>query len=270
MGGRSAREDSATGSVSSPFAGIAQPGEAGATPGDSSKPGLMIRGMLAWYGATQALFGVDMEAAPREIVGLLGHNGSGKSTVLRVIAGLHRRAEYEASIGGESIAHLAPHQIAREGVVLVRGADVFEGITVEEHLDLGARLGRLSGRGALDKSEVYDHIPILESRRRTVGHALSGGQRQLLALGMAFMANPRCLLLDEPSTGLDIEARIAVAEVLRTFSEKGAPLLVVEQNPTWLATIADRAYLIETGRIIGQGEPLSLAGAGAHSAVEAE
>jgi branched-chain amino acid transport system ATP-binding protein len=210
----------------------------------------------------QVLFGVDMHVGAREIVGLLGHNGSGKSTLLRVLAGLHRRASYEANLGGEPLAHLAPHVIARKGLVLVRGAEVFEGITVEEHLRLGARLGRLSGRPGLELDQVYEQIPVLGSLRRKLGPELSGGQRQLLALATAFMASPRCMILDEPTTGLDVAARENLAKVLSGFAGQGVPLLLVEQNPTWLAEVAQRAYLIELGHIIAEGEPLSLLGAG--------
>jgi branched-chain amino acid transport system ATP-binding protein len=223
---------------------------------------LRVRDVLAWYGQTQVLFGVDMDVGAREIVGLLGHNGSGKSTLLRVLAGLHTRATYEATLGDERLTQLAPHVIARKGLALVRGAEVFEGITVEEHLVLGARLGRLSGQGALELDQVYERIPVLGRFRTRLGPELSGGQRQLLALGMAFIANPRCMILDEPTTGLDVGARDAVAKVLTAFSEQGVPLLIVEQNPTWLAEIAHRAYLIELGHIIAEGEPLSVLGAG--------
>jgi branched-chain amino acid transport system ATP-binding protein len=226
-----------------------------------AESGLQVSELLAWYGQTQVLFGVDLRVHEREFVGLLGHNGSGKSTLLRVIAGLHTRAKYEVKLGEQRLTQLAPHIIARKGLVLVRGADVFEGITVEEHLDLGARLGRLNGRGAIDAGQVYKQIPVLEKCRKRFGPELSGGQRQLLALGMAFMANPRCMLLDEPTTGLDVQARNTVGEVLTGFCERGVPLLVVEQNPTWLADFSERAYLLELGRIIGEGEPLAVLGA---------
>lgn len=224
--------------------------------------GLHANDLDAWYGQTQVLFGIDLHVNQREIVGLLGHNGSGKSTVLRVLAGLHSRASYSATLEGERLECVAPHAIARRGLVLVRGADVFEGITVEEHLQLGVRLGRLNRQGALDPGEIYEHAPILEKFRRRYATELSGGQRQLLALGMALVANPRCMLLDEPSTGLDATARNAVAKVLSAFSERGVPLLVVEQNPTWLAQIAERAYLLEIGKVIAEGAPLDLVGAG--------
>lgn len=235
----------------------------GAAPAVHSESGLRVRGLQAWYGQTQVLFGLDIDVSGREIVGILGHNGSGKSTSLRVLAGLHRRATYEATLGTEPLTHLAPHVIARKGLVLVRSAEVFESLTVEEHLVLGARLGKLNGQGALARDEVYDYIPILGAFRKRLGPELSGGQRQLLALGMAFMANPRCMLLDEPSTGLDTVARDAVAQVLTAFSERGVALLIVEQNPTWLARIAERAYLLELGKVISEGKPLSLVGAGA-------
>ncbi len=146
--------------------------------------------------------------------------------------------------------------------MLVRGAEVFEGVTVEEHLELGERLARLSGRPAVASDHVYEQIPVLSALRKKLGPELSGGQRQLLALAMAFMANPRCMILDEPTTGLDVAARRTVAEVLRGFAAQGVPLLLVEQNPTWLAEVAERAYLIELGNIIAEGAPMSLVRAG--------
>jgi len=222
--------------------------------------GLRVRDMRAWYGQTQVLFDMDVEVHARELVGILGHNGSGKSTMLRVLSGLHRRADYEARLDGDDLAGLAPNVIARKGLVLVRGADVFDGVTVEEHLELGARLGRITGRDGWDIDRVYAEMPILFERRKRLGPELSGGQRQLLALAVAFVSNPRCMLLDEPTTGLDMQARSAVADVLQRFCEHGVPMLVVEQNPSWLAEVCSRAYLLELGRVVAEGEPLVVLG----------
>lgn len=234
-------------------------GPGGGSPGLS----LVVSGTRAWYGQTQVLFGVDVSLGESEIVGLFGHNGAGKSTLLRVIAGLHRHAEYRAVLDGVELTHVAPHRIARRGLVFVReGSKVFEGITVEEHLGLAIRLARISGKEPVSVDEVYDQIPILKQFRRRQGSDLSGGQRQLVALGMAFVANPRCLVLDEPSTGLAGDALDAVFSVLTEFSRRGVSVLVAEQNPTWLAQLVQRAYLLELGRIAAVGEPHRLLGTG--------
>ncbi len=220
---------------------------------------VVVRSLSAWYGQNRVLFDVDLEVGDSEIVGVFGHNGAGKSTLLRVLAGVHHHATLQASLGDRELAGLGPDSVARHGLVLVReGAQVFQGLTVEEHLTLGSRLGRMSGRGGVAADEIYASIPMLGQFRRRLGSELSGGQRQLLALGAAFSANPACLLLDEPSTGLAPQALDAVFNTLRAFSDRGIPLLVTEQNPTWLASLADRAYLLELGRIIANGTPSSV------------
>jgi branched-chain amino acid transport system ATP-binding protein len=215
---------------------------------------LSITGVRASYGQTQVLFGVDVEVRAGEIAGIFGHNGAGKSTLLRVIAGLHPKATYEARLFGQRFDHLPPQSVARMGILLVReGAHVFEGLTVQEHLLLGARLGRISGRGTRELDEIFTLFPILAEFRRRSASQLSGGQRQALALGTAFISNPACLLLDEPSTGLSVLALEVVYEALEKFKSAGLPLLVAEQNPEWLSRIADRAYLLEVGRVDAQG-----------------
>jgi branched-chain amino acid transport system ATP-binding protein len=228
-------------------------------PSSEDQVGLAVRDAEAWYGQTQVLFGIDLHVGEHEIVGLFGHNGAGKSTLLRVLAGLHRRASYEAMLGGEALTRLTPEKRARAGLVFVReGANVFEGITVEEHLGLGERLARLGGRAPVEADDVYEHIPILDRFKKRLGSELSGGQRQLLALGMAFSANPRCLILDEPSTGLAPDALQAIFTVMTAFASQGVPVLVTEQNPTWLAQLVRRAYLLELGRIVAEGDPAEL------------
>lgn len=230
------------------------------SPGSTSN-GLALHITSAAYGQTQVLHELRMHVNTSEIVGLFGHNGAGKSTMLRVVAGLHRRASYEAQLNGASIKGKSPHSIARSGLVLVReGAKVFEGLTVAEHLDLGARLGRQSGRGAMPHDDIYDRIPILGEFRKRPASQLSGGQRQLLAIGMAVIANPACLLLDEPSTGLSPMAIKSVRDVLVSFVDKGVMMLVAEQSPAWLLSIVQRAYLLELGRVIGEGPPETLLG----------
>jgi branched-chain amino acid transport system ATP-binding protein len=224
---------------------------------------LKVHVTAASYGQTQVLFGVDIEVGDREIVGLFGHNGAGKSTLLRVIAGLHRNAEYAVTLAEAPLTHLAPHMVSRKGLMLVReGAQVLEGLAVQEHLHLGIRLARLNGRAVTSLDQIYNLFPILGQFRKRSASQLSGGQRQLLALGTAFAASPVCLLLDEPSTGLAPVALDAVYEGLSAFAKQGVPLLIAEQNPDWLSRVANRAYLLDLGRITAEGEPRTLLRAG--------
>ena len=217
---------------------------------------LKIQGATASYGQMEVLLGVDIEVGQREVVGLFGHNGAGKTTLLRVIAGLHGNAEYRALLGERRFDHAKPHTIARMGVLLVReGARVFEGLTVQEHLALGTRLGRLGGRTTRDIDEVYDLFPVLAKSRRRPAAQLSGGQRQALALGVAFAAVPACLLLDEPSTGLSPQALESVRVGVQALKRSGVAILVAEQNPEWLLDLADRAYLLDLGKIAASGGP---------------
>jgi branched-chain amino acid transport system ATP-binding protein len=217
---------------------------------------LDIRGVDAWYGQGQVLFGVDVAVLDGEIAGIFGHNGAGKSTLFRTVSGLHRQSHYRAFLDGRAIHGLRPHQIARAGFCFVReGAKVFEGLTVQEHLLLGRRLATLAKRAPIELDAVYDIFPILAEFRRRPASQLSGGQRQLLALGTAFASNPRCLVLDEPSTGLSPQALEVLEGSLRRLADQRLPLLIAEQNPEWLSRLATRAYLLSLGRIEASGEP---------------
>jgi branched-chain amino acid transport system ATP-binding protein len=229
--------------------------------GPHGPDGLDVRDVVAWYGQAQVLFEVNIAVRPGEIVGVFGHNGAGKSTLLRVIAGLHRHAEYESELNGVRLDRRHPHVIARAGLVLVReGARVFEGLSVEEHLQLGRRLGREAGRGAQSLEATLDLFPALSALRRRPASQLSGGQRQILSLATAFASNPLCLLLDEPSTGLSPQALGVLSESLETLAAKAMPLLVTEQNPEWLARLATRAYLLTLGRVEASGVPAGFMG----------
>jgi branched-chain amino acid transport system ATP-binding protein len=221
---------------------------------------LEFEGVNAWYGQTAVLFDVNGTVHTGEIVALFGHNGAGKSTLLRVIAGIHRRARYSARLGEVPIQNVTAPRLAELGVQLVReGARVFEGLTVQEHLALGARLARAARRVPMPEEDIFRLFPILGDFRARPASQLSGGQRQLLALSTAFTSNPSCMLLDEPSTGLAPQVLVAVAGALRSFAEHGVALLVAEQNPEWLGAIADRAYLLHLGRVVAEGSVESIA-----------
>jgi branched-chain amino acid transport system ATP-binding protein len=218
--------------------------------------GLVVDGLDAWYGQAQVLRSVSITVAENEVVGLFGHNGAGKSTLLRSISRLHRQMSGEISFGGQRLTEYRPHRVAQAGVRLVReGARVFDTMSVEEQVNLGARLSTRPRADVLE--ETYELFPILKERRRELGGYLSGGQRQMLALAVALAGDPKCLLLDEPSTGL---AHVIVDQVyasLEILAKRGVALLIAEQAVAHLAAICNRGYLLETGEIRAQGPPQS-------------
>ena len=222
-------------------------------------PMLDVRNADAWYGRAQVLQRVSVKVKPLEVVGLFGHNGAGKSTLLRMIAGLHTHCSGQVEFGGRPFDRLKPHERAKRGVVLVReGARVFDTLSVHEHMLLGARLARISGRSIRDSEEVYTMLPMLGPLRHRRAGYLSGGQRQMLCLGMAVASRATCMLLDEPSTGL----APAVSELLyvgiESLARSGVTFLIAEQNPIWLGKVATRGYVIEVGRIVSEGQPADL------------
>jgi branched-chain amino acid transport system ATP-binding protein len=214
---------------------------------------LAIRGLKAYYGQTQALFGLDLDLADGGITALLGANGAGKTTVLRSISRMIR-TEGEIHYAGRSIAAEAVEDVVRLGVAHVpEGRGTFLRLTVEENLRLGAMVRR-DGAIAADIERVYGHFPRLAERRHQQAGTLSGGEQQMLAIGRALMLRPRLMLLDEPSFGL---APIIVAEVFDILRQvnraDGVSVLIVEQNAALALAMADHAYLIETGRVVMGG-----------------
>jgi branched-chain amino acid transport system ATP-binding protein len=216
--------------------------------------GLGVESLDAWYGQAQVLRSVSVSVEEREVVGLFGHNGAGKSTLLRSIARLHKQSVGRVTFNGRDLTHLPAHEVARGGVRLVReGGRVFDTMSVDDQVNLGARLSSRPRAQVLD--ETYDLFPALKERRRVLGGYLSGGQRQMLALAVALTGDPRCLLLDEPSTGL---AHVIVDQVyasLAILAERGVALLIAEQTAAQLVAICKRGYLLETGEIRAAGPP---------------
>lgn len=212
---------------------------------------LRVASLNAWYGQAHVLRDVTVDVPSGTVVALFGHNGAGKSTLLRSIAGLHRQRSGQVLIGGERVDARPAHEVARLGLVLVReGAKVFDTMTVAEHLALGRRLAGKGGRAARTAEEIFDLFPVLAQRRTEQAGLLSGGQRQMLALGSAFGSAPRCLLLDEPSAGLAPSVAEEIYTKVAELSAQGVAVLVAEQNDTWLRDVAERGYLLETGRIV--------------------
>lgn len=203
------------------------------------------------YGPIQALHGVSLDVQEEEIVTLIGANGAGKSTTLRLISALLRPTRGDVVFEGSSLVKVQPHDVVGRGICHVpEGRRVFEGMTVLENLEMGAYLVR-SGhqiRTALDA--VWDLFPRLAERRRQRAGTLSGGEQQMLAIGRALMAQPKLLLLDEPSLGLAPNLVQSIFGVIRDINERGVTILLVEQNAHMALRVADRGYVLETGRIV--------------------
>ena len=212
---------------------------------------LEVEQLHAGYGRTPALFGVELSVAAGEIVALLGRNGVGKTTTLRSIMGLTTRSSGRVAFDGRSIERLPTHVIARLGVAYVpEDRGVFPGLSVGDNL----RLGRLAGRGiATDQGQVMARFPVLAERLDQDANALSGGERQMLALGRALLAGPRLLLLDEFSEGLQPNLVKELAAGLEEIAASGVGILLVEQNALLALRISARCYVMEKGRVVDEG-----------------
>ena len=215
---------------------------------------LEANGLCAYYGATQALFGLDLAVEAGGITTLLGANGAGKTTALRALSGMVR-ATGEIRFDGRAITGRPVEQIVRLGIAHVpQGRGTFVRQTVEENLQIGAMTRRDHAAIAADVERVYGYFPRLKERRRQQAGTLSGGEQQMLAVGRAMMLRPRLMLLDEPSFGL---APLIVQElfgILRALNhEENVSILLVEQNASLALDLADHAYLIETGRLVIKG-----------------
>jgi len=221
---------------------------------------LTIENLSVHYGAIKALHGVSIAVEPGEIVTLIGANGAGKSTTLRAVSGLVKPSGGTITFDGKSLAGLAPHKILRLGLAQVpEGRGIFPNLTVDENLDLGAfaRADRKNVAG--DRERVFSLFPRLKERLDQRAGTLSGGEQQMLAIGRALLARPRLLLLDEPSLGLAPQLVQTIFKIIREINASGTTIFLVEQNAHMALRVAHRAYVLEVGSVVMQGDAKQLA-----------
>jgi len=221
---------------------------------------LSVSGLVAGYGGITAVKGIDLEVSQGEIVTVIGSNGAGKSTTLRVLSGLVRARAGRVIFDATAIERLPPHRIVAMGVSHVpEGRGIFHRLSVYENLLMGA-FQRNDGEVGPDLNRVYSLFPRLKERLKQAGGTLSGGEQQMLAIGRAMMARPRLLLLDEPSMGLSPILVETIFATIQEIRKQGATILLVEQNAAMALEIADRAYVLESGVITLSGSGSELAG----------
>ena len=211
------------------------------------------------YGAAPAIVDLSLAIGARELVCVVGPNGAGKSTLINAIAGLHRIDSGALRLDGTDLARLPAHRYCDRGIAIVpEGRRLFTGMTVRENLELGGYRRAVRTRRAQSLERICALFPVLGERLEARAGALSGGQQQMLAIGRALMAEPRLLLLDEPSLGLAPLIVGALFETIRTIAASGVTMLLVEQNVAMALDVATRAYVLEEGRIAAEGKPEEL------------
>ena len=215
---------------------------------------LTVENLNVYYGGIHALKGVSFQVRQREIVTLIGANGAGKTTTLKTISGLVRARNGKISYQDRDISSTPAHIIARDGLCHVpEGRRVFANMTVAENLALGAYHRRDQQGIKRDLEWVYELFPRLAERRQQLAGTLSGGEQQMLAIGRGLMSHPRLLLLDEPSMGLAPLLVREIFEIVKQINASGVTVLLVEQNAHMALSVADTAYVLETGRIVFSG-----------------
>ena len=220
---------------------------------------LKVDNINVYYGAIHAIKGVSFHVDRGEVVTLIGANGAGKSTTLQTISGLLRSRTGSVEFLGENISRLPPHKIVERGLAQVpEGRRIFLQMTVQENLEMGAYTRSGSGVDE-DLEKVFAQFPRLKERRRQVAGTLSGGEQQMLAIGRALMSSPKLLMLDEPSMGLAPILVEQIFNIIRRLHENGTTILLVEQNAQMALSVADRAYVMETGSISLSGTGKELA-----------
>ena len=221
-------------------------------------PLLKVNNIHVYYGAIHAIKGISLEVNEGEIVTLIGANGAGKSTTLNTIAGLLKPRQGSIAFGGMPVDGTAASKMVYKGLSLCpEGRRVFQQMTVRENLEMGA-YSRPNAEVAESMERVYGFFPRLKEREKQVAGTLSGGEQQMLAMGRALMSKPRLMMLDEPSMGLAPILVEQIFEIIGDMNRAGTTILLVEQNAQMALSIADRAYVMETGRITMEGDASEL------------
>ena len=215
---------------------------------------LEIKNLHSGYGELEVLRGVDIEVPERKIVALIGPNGAGKSTVIKSVFGIAQTKSGEIKFSGKNLRNLKTHELLSSGISYVpQGKIVFGDLTVRENLEMGAEI--INNKQLIESriNEAYERFPILRKRANKSAFTLSGGERQMLALGRALLSKPSILMLDEPSLGLSPKLQKELFEIISKLKEEGVAVLIVEQNAKKAIEIADRTYLLEDGKVVLKG-----------------
>jgi branched-chain amino acid transport system ATP-binding protein len=221
---------------------------------------LAVNDIHTYYGHIHALKGISVTVEQGEVVTLIGSNGAGKTTTLKTISGLLHPRQGSIELEGERINGLPPHTIVSKGIgQSPEGRQIFTRLTVMENLEMGAYSRKDKEGIQKDLEHVFRLFPRLAERRAQAGGTLSGGEQQMLAMGRALMTRPRILMLDEPSMGLAPVLVDTIFEIIKTLNDEGTTILLVEQNAARALSVANRGYVLETGRIILQGGAKELA-----------
>ena len=214
---------------------------------------LKVNDINVYYGSIHAIKGVSFEVNQGEVVTLIGANGAGKSTILKTISGLLHSKTGSIEFLGQNLGGVAPHKIVGRGLAHVpEGRRIFLQMTVEENLEMGAYT-RPNSEIVPGIADVYERFPRLKERRKQIAGTLSGGEQQMLAMGRALMSKPQLLMLDEPSMGLAPILVEQIFDIIKELHKAGTTILLVEQNAQMALSVADRGYVLETGKIVATG-----------------
>lgn len=220
---------------------------------------LEVKDLNVYYGMIQALKGISFEVNEGEVIALIGANGAGKTTTLHTVTGLHPAKSGSVIFDGRDLTKIAPHKIVAMGMAHVpEGRRVFAELSVYENLKMGAYTRTSKSEIEESLTNVYDRFPRLKERRNQMAGTLSGGEQQMLAMGRALMSKPKIILMDEPSMGLSPILVNEIFDIIQSVSKSGTTVLLVEQNAKKALSIADRAYVLETGRIVTEGKASEL------------